>query len=78
MKHFDMNIDSLHGHALEGGSLYIMKKAVLELALEQHPRSMFTTPRQHAQAESYEFEKKLLTIDERLRRGVDLLVAKLK
>lgn len=77
MKQFDVKIDDCKGEALEAGSLFILKKAVFERALDLHPRSKLISPALVAHKEAIEFEKQLLMLDRRLRRGLELIVSKL-
>jgi hypothetical protein len=78
MKEFEVDIETLKGENLEGGCLYVLKKAIFERSLDLHLPTPLASPKLKAQQEALKFEQALLTLDRRFRRAVHLLVANLE
>lgn len=76
MKEFEVQADGCKGLNLEGSSLFILKAAIFERALDESKGKRLTlvSPLLEAHKKSIDFEKKLLELDRRLKRGFELLV----
>ena len=78
MKQYEMDVENCRGACLEGGSLVILKAAIMQRLLDEAPLVSLVTPEQYAEGVSSKQIEKFVQLDKHIRRGFELIVEKLQ
>lgn len=77
-KKFQIEADRLKGSAMAEGGYFVLPEVVRHLILDKPSHSKLLSKEANADRKALELTEKLEVLDGRIRRGLELIVAKVK